>query len=204
MEDYSRYGYTLKYKDPKVYTTDPSEKKSPYHQGSPKLPPALSEETHPARRQWSRPEELKPQELYHPPLELILPPFTFREKEETAEIEAEEGEVQVEVLVEKVALAIEMVTGKQIEVSMRQESTTLVQPVVPLEEEKEEQPEEEPQEGSADEWRLLMKEGRLSLKPPTGTSEEDMERIAAYLVNLLGRGGEITMRGPEGIEIRIR
>ncbi|MCM8765407.1 MAG: hypothetical protein NC920_00970 [Candidatus Omnitrophica bacterium] len=207
LEDYSKYGYTLKYKDPHVYTTEPGEKRSLYQQGEPQLPSALGEGKA-KTRQWSKPEQLEkvsPEQLYFPPSwEELLPSkiYDFEEKKETGE----EGELTLEGFAEKVKPVIEEISGKAMEVKVVSEKEVmLIPPVVPVEEEEEKTAEEKPQKTLfSNEWQILLKEGRFTLKPPTGISQEDLEKIVAYLVDFLGRGGEITQIGPQGIEIEIK
>ncbi|MGE4357241.1 MAG: hypothetical protein AB7E08_01645 [Candidatus Omnitrophota bacterium] len=205
LEDYSKYGYTLKYKDPDVYTTEPGEKKSPYHQKEPALPPALEGRTKPP--QWSKPEklqEVKPEELYMPPENLLLntlPPPVLEEEEEEEKVSTREGEITLEALGEKIELIIEEVTGKETEVRLTKENSSLISPIVPVEEEEEENEEETPPTSA---WEMFFKEEKLILKPLGKPSQEELERIAAYLIEILGRGGEITKIGPEGIEIDMK
>ncbi|MCM8779268.1 MAG: hypothetical protein NC898_04685 [Candidatus Omnitrophica bacterium] len=205
LEDFSKYGYTLKYKDPNVYTLEPGEKKSLYQQGEPQLPPALSEGKTPP--QWSKPEKLEkvtPEQLYLPPsVEEILPSKIYDFEEG---LETEGGRFSLEGFAEKIKPVIAEITGKEIEIKVvTPREVPLGTAVVPVEEETEEEPQEKPQKPLfSNEWQILLKEGRLTLRPPLGTTEEDLEKIAAYLVNLLGRGGEITQVGPEGIEIQIK
>jgi len=209
LEDYSKYGYTLKYKNKNVYTTEPGEKKSPYHQGGPELPPALEERS--KSSQWSKPERLqnvKPEELYMPPEEVLggnlYLPSPKEEIEKTASPTKEE-ELIPEGFIEKVKVAIEEVTGKEVEIKLTREETNLVQPVTPPEEEEEKEPEEKPTEKLFKEiWEIIVTEGRVSLKPLGNVPQEDLDKIARYLVELLGRGGEIVKIGAEGIEIKVK
>lgn len=200
LEDYSKYGYTLKYKKPEVYSIDPGEKKSFYHQGEPQLPPTLSDKHH----GWAKPEKLQkvePEELYiPPPIEEIIPLSIYEEEK----IKTKEGELTIEELAEKIEPVIERVTGKEIEVKVIREEALFVQPITPMEEEEEESQEEPREIFFSKEWKIFIKEGRLTLKPPSGVAQEDLDKIAAYLVDLLGRGGEITYLGPDGIEIRVK
>ncbi|MCM8783206.1 MAG: hypothetical protein NC818_00280 [Candidatus Omnitrophica bacterium] len=208
LEDYSKYGYTLKYKDPKVYTTQPGEKESPYHQKEPQLPPALEGRT--KSPQWSKPEklqEVKPEELYMPPLEAILGSLPPPREEESVEekILTKEGEISLEAWGEKVELMIEEVLGKEAEVKLVREGFSFTTPVTPVEEEEEKEVQEKPSTSLfSDTWEMLIQEGRVTLKPLGKVSPEDLEKIAAYLVDLLGRGGEITKISPEGIEVELK
>jgi hypothetical protein len=206
LEDLSRY-YTPKYKDPGVYSQDPTEKKPLYHQGQPQLPEALEDQPKAAQPQWSRPEQLKsPQEFYFPPTDIFLP-FTSLEEEKEIEIETREGKLKPEAFTEKLMPIIEKVSGRRPKLTLilEESSVSLVEPVAVVEEEQEEQPEETPKEETKDEWKVLIKKGRVSLKAPTGTSNQDLEVIATYLADLLGRGGEISLLGGvEGIEIKLK
>jgi len=215
LEDLSRYEYkdpnvTPKYQDPSIYTYDPSEKKtkSPYFQGQPQLPDALNEGIPAPRKEWSKPQELiSPQDFYKPPTDVFLP-FTSLGKEKEIEIETQEGKVSAEAFAQKLMPVIESITGKRISLKLvnAEEAAAagfLVKPVEPTKEEEEKSGEEKPGGKSKDEWKLLLQKGRVSLRPPTGTSPQDIQAIVAYLVDLLGRGGEISSVGPEGIEIKL-
>lgn len=203
--DLSRY-YTPKYKDPNIYTHDPTEQDSLYRQ-SPQMPDALSDRIKRPAGEWTRPEELSKQKIYIPPAEII--PFTFVEPEQESkeeEIETKEGNITLETFGEELSLAIENITGKRPKLSLidqEADAPILVKPVTSVEEE-EEKAEQEPSSGKGtDEWKVLLKKGRISLKAPSGTSKKDLEAVTTYFADLLGRRGEMTMT-PEGIEIKLK
>ncbi|MCX5656695.1 MAG: hypothetical protein NTZ48_00430 [Candidatus Omnitrophica bacterium] len=196
--------YVPKYKDDGVYTYDPNKTKPQYQLGQPSLPDTLTERVSQPGKEWSRPEELG-QEFYKPPTE-VFGPFTFMKEEEKIEIETRKGNLTTEAFAEELVPIIEAVTGKKPKLGLRTEeesAAALASPVVPVEGEEEKEGENPPQDKKKDEWELLFKKGRVNLKAPSGTSEEDLTAIASSLADLLGRGGEVSLT-PEGIEIRLK
>lgn len=197
------YGYVPKYKDESIYTYDPNKTKTQYQLGQPNLPDTISERVAQPGKQWSRPEELG-QEFYKPPTE-VFGPFTFMKEEEKIEIATRKGNLTTEAFAEELIPIIEAATGKQPKLGLttEEEAALSISPVTPVEEEKEGEGENPPQDKKKDEWELLFQKGRVNLKAPSGTSEEDLAAVASSLADLLGRGGEISITS-EGIEIRLK
>ncbi len=197
------YGYVPKYKDESIYTYDPSKTETQYQLGQPARPPALSERIAQPGNKWSRPEDLSSQqEFYKPPTE-VFGPFTFMKEEE--KIETRKGNLTTEAFAEELVPIIEAATGKQpkLGITTEEEAALSVSPIVPVEDEEEKAGENPPQDKKKDEWELLFNKGRVNLKAPSGTSEEDLTAIASSLADFLGRGGEVSLT-PEGIEIVIK
>lgn len=218
LEDLSKYGYTLKTKKPQDYSQDLIQKGSPYLQPLPERPSSLEGRFSLPQRSWSSPEELTPPEsvmgpgpglwkgiISPPQAEPPIPPPEVAQEEIWKE-EISTERVSPEEIAERLKPIVEEVLGKRPEVVVTEVSafpvTALVRP--PEEVETEELPPQETSPLSGDEWKVIIKEGRMLIRPPAGLKEQDLDRIARYLTELLGRGGEVTIVNlEEGIEIRL-
>lgn len=208
------YGYTRTERKEDEYSRDMINKKSPYLQEIPQGPSSLEESSLPPEKTWSRPEELNPaaSETYRNLWEQFINPPQGRAFAPEVNPEAQRIKTAEEVsakVKQEFKPVVEKVTGKSAEVVFSEERQPFgVTPLVKTPEEatqEEPAPEASQKAFSADAWQIIMKEGRITIKPPEKTTQKELEAVYQQLVELVGRGAEVSLTNLErGIEIKLQ